>query len=145
VESVPAVLRSPPKAKCREAPTLSEGSTVPRAYCDTTDPEKLEAAWKCLTLKNKQKIRTFLGLCTYYRWFISSFANIVKPLTKFMEEQQAFQWTPEVEATFQTLKEALCAAPVLAYPQPRDRFTVDTNANNIRVGGVLSQIQNVLH
>jgi hypothetical protein len=33
-----------------------------------------------------------------------------------MEEEQAFQWTPEVEAAFHTLKGALCAAPILAYP-----------------------------
>jgi hypothetical protein len=35
--------------------------------------------------------------------FYSRFANIAKPLAKLMEEEQAFQWTPEVEATFQTL------------------------------------------
>jgi hypothetical protein len=43
---------------------------------------------------------------------ISSFANIAKLLTVIMEEKQAFQWTPEVEATFQTLKEALCTTPI---------------------------------
>jgi hypothetical protein len=54
-----------------------------------------------------------------YICFISSFANIAKMLTKLTEEKQAFQWTPEVEAAFQTLREALCTAPILAYPQPR--------------------------
>jgi hypothetical protein len=68
------------------------------------------------TPKNKHEIRSFLGLCTYYRHFISGFANIVKPLTKLKEQKQFFQWTPEVEAVFQTLKGALCSAPVLAYP-----------------------------
>jgi hypothetical protein len=56
----------------------------------------------------------------YYRRFICSFANIMKPLTKLMEEKQALQWTPEEETAFQTLKEALCTAPILAYPQPRE-------------------------
>jgi hypothetical protein len=32
-----------------------------------------------------------MGLRTYYRRFISGFANIVKPPTKLMEEKQAFQ------------------------------------------------------
>jgi hypothetical protein len=58
-----------------------------------------------------------------------------------MELKQAFQWTPEVEAVFQTLKEALCTAPVLAYPQLGERFIVDTGASNIRIGEVLSQVQ----
>jgi hypothetical protein len=59
-----------------------------------------------------------------------------------MEEKQTFQWTPEVEAAFQTLKGALCAAPILAYPQLGERFIVDTDASNFGIGGVLSQIQN---
>jgi hypothetical protein len=45
------------------------------------------------------------------------FRHIVKPLTNLLEEKQAFQWTPEVEVTFQTLNEALCTAPILAYLQ----------------------------
>jgi hypothetical protein len=44
-----------------------------------------------------------MGLYMYYRRFISCFANIVKLLTKLTEEKQAFQWTLEVEAAFQTL------------------------------------------
>jgi hypothetical protein len=35
----------------------------------TTDPGKQKAARECLTPKNKHKIRSFLGLCTYYRLF----------------------------------------------------------------------------
>jgi hypothetical protein len=46
-----------------------------------------------------------------------------------------------VEASFQTLKGALCVPPILAYPEPGERFIVDTDASNFRIGGVLSQIQ----
>jgi hypothetical protein len=46
-----------------------------------------------------------------------------------------------VEATFQNVKEALCIAPILAYPQPRERFVVDTDASNFGIRGALSQIQ----
>jgi hypothetical protein len=73
----------------------------------TTDPEILKAIREWPTL-NKYKIRCFQALFTYCRQFISSFANVLKPVTKLTEEKQAIQWTPEVEAAFQTLKEALC-------------------------------------
>jgi hypothetical protein len=49
----------------------------------------------------------------YYKWFISKFANIMKPLAKFTEEKQA-QWTPEVEAAFQTQRRAY--VPLLFLP-----------------------------
>jgi hypothetical protein len=68
------------------------------------------------------------------------FSNIAKWLTKLMEVKQAFQCTPEVEVAFQTLKEALCTAPILAYLQPRQRFVIDTDASNVGIG-VLSQVQ----
>jgi hypothetical protein len=45
-----------------------------------------------------------------------------------------------VEAAFQTLDVALCTAPILTYPQPRERFVVDIDAKNARIGGVLSQL-----
>jgi hypothetical protein len=77
----------------------------------------------------------------YYRRFISGFADIAKPLTRLTEKKRAFQWTPKVETTFQTLKEALCTAPILAYPQPGGKFIVDTDASNVGIGGVLSQVQ----
>jgi hypothetical protein len=88
--------------------------------------------------KEQHEIRSFLGLCTHYRRFISCFTNTAKPPTKLAEEKQAFQSTPEMKAAFQTPKEALCTAP---YPQSGERFIVDRDAGNVRTGGVLSQIQ----
>jgi hypothetical protein len=74
----------------------------------------------------RHEIRSFLCLYTYYRRLISVFAIIAKPLTEITEEKQAFQRTPEVEAAFQTLRDALCTTPILVYPQPGERFVVDT-------------------
>jgi hypothetical protein len=71
VESVPVVLRNPPKPKSAEVLTLSE-VRYPRHVVSperkTTDPKKLKAIWEWTTPKNKYEIRSFLGLCTYYRW-----------------------------------------------------------------------------
>jgi hypothetical protein len=80
----------------------------------STDPEILKALREWPTPKNKHEFRSFLGLCTYYRRFISGFANIAKQLTRLKEEKQDFQYTQEVEDAFQTLKGTLCAAPILA-------------------------------
>jgi hypothetical protein len=35
----------------------------------------------------------------------------------------------------------LCEAPILAYPLPKGLFVLDTDASNIGIGGVLSQVQ----
>jgi hypothetical protein len=46
-----------------------------------------------------------------------------------------------VEAAFQTLNKALYTAPILTYPQPGERFIIDIDISNIRIGGVLSEVQ----
>jgi len=70
-------------------------------------------SWPRPTDKHQQ--RSFLELCTYYRRFIASFADITKPLTRLTEEKWTFEWFPQVETAFQSLKEALCTALVLDY------------------------------
>jgi hypothetical protein len=86
----------------------------------TTDPEMLKIVRECPTPNNKHEIRSFLGLCRYYRRFTSGFANIAKPLTELPEQKQSFQWIPEVEGAFETLKGALRATPILPTPVRRE-------------------------
>jgi hypothetical protein len=47
----------------------------------------------------------------------------------------------EVEAAFQTLNGGLYAVRIVAYPQPGERFIVDTEGSNVGIGGVLFQVQ----
>jgi hypothetical protein len=47
----------------------------------TTDPRKLKAVWVWSAPRDEGKLRSFLGLCTYYRQFISVFVNTAQPLT----------------------------------------------------------------
>jgi hypothetical protein len=88
-EIVPADQGSPHIAQSGEVPTFSEGSTVPWAYCvpwayDHRTGEA-ESRTGVADSKNKHEIRSFLGLCTYWRRFMSGFANIAEPVTKFTE------------------------------------------------------------
>jgi hypothetical protein len=79
----------------------------------STNPKKLKAVQKWPNPQNKRATRSFMGLCTYYRRFISGFADIAKPLTKLTERKISFQWTSEGQAAFEKLHVALCAAPFL--------------------------------
>jgi hypothetical protein len=92
------VQKDPPKAQSGEVLTLfSRKYDISGILCHlrkTIDPEKLKVARERPSPKNKHEIRSFLGPRTYYRRFISGFANIAKPPTKFTEENQAVQWTP---------------------------------------------------
>ena len=77
----------------------------------------------------------------YYRRFIAGFADITKPLTRLTEEKWTFKWSPEKETGFQSLKGALRTAHVLGYPRTGEKFIVDTDASNVGISGLLSQVQ----
>ncbi|GKE10511.1 putative reverse transcriptase domain-containing protein, partial [Tanacetum coccineum] len=54
------------------------------------------------------------GLAGYYCRFIENFSKIAKSLTILTQECKTFDWGEEQELAFQTLKDNLCNAPVLA-------------------------------
>jgi hypothetical protein len=56
------------------------------------------------------------------------------------KEKRQFHWSPDADAAFQSLKEALCTTPVLGHPQQCEMFIVDTDASSVVIG-VLSQVQ----
>lgn len=106
-----------------------------------TEPSKIEAVTKWPRPTNKRDLRGFLGLCSYYRRFIKSFADIASPLHKLTKKEAVFDWSPECNEAFEELKRLLTTAPVLAYPIPSGTFTLDTDASQRGIGAVLSQEQ----
>ena len=105
-----------------------------------TDPDKIAkvATWPVPT--TKKETQQFLGFASYYRQFIKDFALIARPLYRLTEKTSCFIWTPDCQTAFDTLREHLCCAPILAYPDFRKPFILDTDASNSGIGGVLSQI-----
>ena len=91
---------------------------------------------------NKRELRGFLGLCSYYRKFIKSFSDVAGPLYKLIEKESVFAWNEQCKEAFDELKRRLTTAPVLAYPIPSGKFTLDTDAGEKGIGAVLSQEQN---
>ncbi len=59
------------------------------------DPEKTNTIAMRSVSKDEHEVRSFLGLCSYYRRFINGFAQITKPLNQLTEFQTTFHWTNE--------------------------------------------------
>lgn len=104
------------------------------------NPSKIKAVQEYPLPKNIKEIRAFLGLIGYYRRFIMNFAKIVTPFTRCLKKGTKIDITDaNYVETFNTCKELLTNAPILAYPDFTKTFCVTTDASNIALGGVLSQ------
>ncbi|GJZ67776.1 putative reverse transcriptase domain-containing protein [Tanacetum coccineum] len=108
------------------------------------DPAKIESIKDWESPKTPTEIRQFLGLAGYYRRFIEGFSKIAKPMTKLTQKSVKFNWGEKEETAFQTLKQKLCSAPILALPKGSENFVVYCDASHKGLGAVLMQKEKVI-
>ncbi len=102
---------------------------------------KIEKIKDLLPPKTKTGVRAILGLGNYYRQFIKGFSIICEPLQRLTCNDVDFSWTEHEQIALDKFKEAFCSAPILAYPDHKGEFIVDTYASNYAIGAILSQVQ----
>ena len=101
----------------------------------------LDAVKKFSPPTSLKQLQQFLGLTSYYRRFIPSYAKIAYPLHSLTRKGALFQWSAECETAFETLKMKLLTSPLLAYPDFGKDFTLETDASKSGLGAILSQYQ----
>ncbi|GJU92548.1 putative reverse transcriptase domain-containing protein [Tanacetum coccineum] len=75
---------------------------------------------------------------------IKRISLISKPLTKLTQKNKKYEWGSEEEEVFQTLKQKLCSAPILALPERTKDFVVYCDASLKGFRAVLMQIEKVI-
>ena len=88
-------------------------------------------------------LESFLGFVGFYRKFICNHSKLVTPMSDLTKTANGgpFRWSPEAQESFENMKEALCAAPILVLPDPELPYVVTTDASGFAIGACLSQDQ----
>ena len=107
------------------------------------DEEKVKAVQSWPLPNSVTAVRCFLGLASYYRRYMNRFSDVAAPLHNLTKTGTPFNWSPECQRAFQSLKDLLTSAPVVAYtlsfaPIPALLF-LHTDASEHGVGAVLKQ------
>ncbi|KAL5016469.1 hypothetical protein ScPMuIL_006058, partial [Solemya velum] len=105
-----------------------------------TDPDKIERIRSWPTPCNITDVRSFLGLCCYYRKFVDNFSDIAVPLYNFTKKNTRFHWDKQCQEVFNTLKVALQESVILQYPRFDQPFILDTDSSDHSSGAILSQL-----
>ena len=90
----------------------------------------------------KKLLRSFLGMCSFYRTYIPKFSEIARPLTEMTKNRHAnnLRFNEEQRASFLSLKKHLCASTTLYTPQTHLPFIIRSDASDYAVGASLSQV-----
>uniref|UniRef100_A0A1Y1N3D6 RNA-directed DNA polymerase n=1 Tax=Photinus pyralis TaxID=7054 RepID=A0A1Y1N3D6_PHOPY len=103
------------------------------------DPDKVKAILEIRIPTTIKELRSFLGVCSWYRRFLPGFATVATPLTDLLKKNVKFEWSAECGKSFQHLKELLSIAPVLQCPDFDKPFVLQTDASAYGLGAVLTQ------
>ena len=91
--------------------------------------------------KTVKDVRSFLGLASYYRRFIPGFSKIAHSLTQLTHVNHPFVWSKECQEAMESLKASLLGPEIMRYPRSDCLLILDTDACDISIGCVLSQVQ----
>ena len=90
----------------------------------------------------KQQVQAFLGMINYYADFLQDISSIAEPLRALIRKGTTFDWTPQCKLSFETLKKMAAEKLSLYIFDANAETIVTTDASDVGIGAVLSQIQN---
>lgn len=88
---------------------------------------------------NVHSLRSFLGLCSYFRRFVKDFSKIARPLHDLTKKDRKFSFGQTELEAFELLKMKLTESPVLALYDPGDETELHCDASSSGFGAVLLQ------
>ena len=105
------------------------------------DPAKCQQVRDWPVPRDLHEVRSFVGLCSYYRRHIQGFTELAAPLYELATKGTDFEWTERRHEAFGQLKNALTSGPILGIPREDGLWYLDTDASDVGTGAVLSQVQ----
>ncbi|VDI57048.1 Hypothetical predicted protein [Mytilus galloprovincialis] len=103
------------------------------------DTSKAKAVETFPIPNNQHDVRSFLGLCNYYRKFVKGYAKIASPLNRLLSKDSPIKLTSDCKKAFETLKTALTSTPVLKFPNFNKPFIISCDASGSAICYILSQ------
>ncbi|POM60516.1 Pol protein, partial [Phytophthora palmivora] len=81
----------------------------------------------------------WLGLANYLHKYSENYAELARPLSNLLKKDAEWCWNAEQQSAFETIKETLLQAPILALPDPDRPFSVVCDASDFAIGCALLQ------
>src|SRR5260221_102726 len=102
------------------------------------DLAKVAAIQNWLEPRNVHDVQSFLGFTNFYCRFIADYSQMTLPLTNLCKKATPWSFGERETTAFRTLKNTFSTAPVLCHWVPDLWMTVETDASDHTIAGILS-------
>jgi len=102
--------------------------------------KKIQAIVEMKPPTNIKQVRSFLGLCSFFRRFVPHFSKIAKPINNLLEIGIEFNREEEQQKAFEILKAKLANPPVLAHFDQHKDAILHIDASAYGICGALCQL-----
>ena len=103
-------------------------------------PEKVQAIVEAPSPSTVTELRSFLGMLQYYGKFLPNLSTLLHPLNNLLREGVSWSWQPECQEAFESAKELLQSAKVLAHYDVNLPIKLACDASSYGIGAVLSHV-----
>ena len=100
--------------------------------------EKVRAVQEARDPRNVSKLKSYLGLLTYYSRFLPNMATVLNPLYNLLRKAIPWRWTACERRAFEDSKELLVSSQVLVHFDLKLELVLACDASAYGVGVVLS-------
>ena len=104
--------------------------------------ERIEAIKRLQAPTNKSELMSVLGVFCYNKKWIKDWAILSRCLYLLLRKNRKFEWNNEHQKAFDSLKQSMVTAPVLAFPQvddPHSSYEVTLDGSKYAYGATLTQ------
>lgn len=105
------------------------------------EEQKIKAIEEWPRPKTVKEVQSFLGFANFYRRFIPDYSSVARPLHDLTHKDKKWSWEDKHTDALNEIKKRMSSRPVLAHPDPKKQFIVETDASGVALGAVLSQKQ----
>jgi len=103
------------------------------------DPAKVAGVTEWPIPSSRKEVQSFLGFTNFYCRFIKGFSHLARPLFDLTWKDTEWRWGVEEQSAFNSLKEQITTAPILALPENSRPFQIEADSSDFTTRAVLSQ------